>query len=83
MLGVSLLVLNAVFFSFGCRCVVSCLSPKYQTSENCMLEYVYVFQRKKPVVPLMMNKDFHMEAEGPLALLLGASNLSSSSIAFV
>ena len=40
------------------RCIVLCMSSNYKDSANCRTEAEYVFQLRKPYVPLMVEKGY-------------------------
>lgn len=39
-------------------CVLMCMTEKYKQSANCRLEAEYSFQQSKPIIPLIMQKDY-------------------------
>ena len=47
------------------------VSRAYKESSNCRMEAQYGLQKKKPMIPLMMQEGY--EADGWLGLLLGTS----------
>lgn len=49
--------------------VVVCVSRKYKESSNCRLEGEYAYQKRKEIVPLMMEENY--AADGWLGALLG------------
>lgn len=51
----------------GADIVIACMSDKYQRSENCNKEFEYAQVRKKTIIPIKMEKDFH--ATGSLGLI--------------
>ena len=50
--------------------VVVCLSDAYQRSDNCQLEIEYAMQKKKQIVPVLMESKLHLT--GVVGLALGA-----------
>ena len=40
------------------RCIVICMSSNYKDSASCRTEAEYVFQLRKPYVPLMVEKGY-------------------------
>jgi phosphopantothenate-cysteine ligase len=53
----------------GSRIVLVCVSRKYKESVNCRLEGEYAFQKKKEIIPLMMEANY--SADGWLGALMG------------
>jgi len=39
-------------------CVLMCMTEKYKQSTNCRAEAEYTFQLNKPIIPLIMQKDY-------------------------
>ena len=39
-------------------CILVCMTEKYKESPNCRLEAEYIIQRKKPFIPLIMQKGY-------------------------
>ena len=39
-------------------CVLICMTEKYKESNNCRMEAEYVLQKKKPFIPIIMQKSF-------------------------
>lgn len=54
----------------GSEVIVMCMSSGYQNSVNCNLEAEYSMQKRKKIIPLMMEADFH--PTGLLGIILGA-----------
>lgn len=52
------------------ECVLLCMTQKYKDSLYCRAEAEYVFQTKKPFVPLLMQQDF--QPTGWLGIILGS-----------
>ena len=51
----------------GADIIIVCMSTKYQMSENCNKEFEYAQVKKKKIIPIKMEKDFH--ATGSLGLI--------------
>lgn len=51
----------------GAMCIISCMSPAYQESENCKLELKFAQQSGVPIVPVMMQPDW--KASGWLGII--------------
>lgn len=50
--------------------VLICMTEKYKMSSNCRLEAEYALQINKPIIPLIMQKNY--QPDGWLGLILGA-----------
>ncbi|XP_064596636.1 uncharacterized protein LOC135463305 [Liolophura sinensis] len=50
--------------------VLMCMSRKYKDSPNCRAEAEYAFQRRVPIIPLLMEDGY--KADGWLGILLGS-----------
>jgi hypothetical protein len=51
-------------------CVLMCMTEKYKQSTNCRAEAEYAFQLNKPIIPLIMQKDY--KPDGWLGIILGS-----------
>lgn len=51
-------------------CVLMCMTEKYKQSPNCRAEAEYAFQLNKPIIPLIMQKDY--KPDGWLGIILGS-----------
>jgi hypothetical protein len=51
-------------------CVLMCMTEAYKQSANCRAEAEYAFQLKKPIVPLIMQKNY--KPNGWLGIILGS-----------
>ncbi|CAL1535937.1 unnamed protein product [Lymnaea stagnalis] len=49
--------------------VLICMSEKYKESQNCRAEAEYTYKRKKPFIPLLMQRGY--ESTGWLGLMVG------------
>lgn len=54
----------------GSQIILMCMSNGYQNSVNCNLEAEYAMQKRKKIIPLMMEDNF--SAHGLLGIILGA-----------
>lgn len=54
----------------GAAVVLMCMSQRYKESPNCRTEVEYAFARHKPIVPLLMEKDY--KPDGWLGILKGS-----------
>jgi serine/threonine protein kinase len=52
--------------------IVYCMSQKYKESTNCHAEANYAHQKKRPMIPLLVDADY--TPDGWLGFLLGANN---------
>ena len=59
----------------GAEILLLGVSRKYKESGNCRLEAQYASQKKKPMVPLMLQEGY--DADGWLGILLGTCMWSS------
>lgn len=50
-------------------CVLICITEKYRQSVNCQSEAQYAFKLKKPIIPLIMQKDYE-NVKGWLGIIL-------------
>lgn len=57
---------NAIENSF---CILICMTEKYKQSPNCRAEGEYSFQLNRPIIPLIMQKDYR--PDGWLGIILG------------
>jgi hypothetical protein len=39
-------------------CILMCMTEKYKQSANCRAEAEYAFNLNKPIIPLVMQKDY-------------------------
>mgnify|MGYP002788153319 CR=1 FL=1 len=51
------------------ECVLVCMSQKYKDSPNCRLEAEYIFQTKKPFIPLIMEENYKVYFHNFLKLI--------------
>ena len=40
------------------ECVLMCMTEKYKQSNNCRAEAEYAFNIKKPIIPLIMQRNY-------------------------
>lgn len=51
-------------------CVLMCMTEKYKLSSNCRLEAEYAMAINKPIIPLILQKDY--KPDGWLGIILGS-----------
>ncbi len=51
-------------------CVLMCMTEKYKLSSNCRLEAEYTITLNKPIIPLILQKDY--KPDGWLGIILGS-----------
>ncbi|RMZ96525.1 hypothetical protein BpHYR1_008771 [Brachionus plicatilis] len=51
------------------KCVLMCMTEKYKQSPNCRAEAEYAFNIRKPIIPLLMQKNY--APDGWLGIILG------------
>ena len=55
----------------GAQLIIMCMSSKYQTSVNCNKEFQYAQDRRKRIIPVMMEKNY--KPSGALGLIVAGA----------